>query len=132
MSMFDGLIIYSRDEKRSVLLDIWRFYVALLSIYSGVLGIYMAAFMLELNGSPFHVTSAFEGFYLVVEVSQYLDLILTFFIEYHDEDRDVYVRDLLEILKNYAVNGLAFDLLASIPFFAIIASVFKVSTKVPH
>ena len=69
VSIFDSIIIYTRDEKRSIVLDIWLFYIALLSIYSGIQGIYMGSFMLELNGSPFDVTTSFEAFYLVVEIS---------------------------------------------------------------
>lgn len=84
--------------------------------------------MIELNGSPFNVTTPFEAFYLVVEISQYLDLILQFFLEYHDEDRDLYVRDLLEISKNYAQGGLLFDFPASVPFFSII-TYFNVGTS---
>ena len=132
VSFFDCLIIYSRDEKRSLFLDVWRFYIAILSIISSLIGISMGSFMVENSGSPFIVTNGFEVFILIIEISQYIDCLLSFFIEFHDEDRDVFVRDLLEIAKNYGSQGLVFDLLASIPFFAIISNTANVSAKVPE
>lgn len=91
----------------------------------------MGAFMLELNGSPFYVTSPFEAFYLVIEISNYVDVVLMFLSEYHDEDKDVYVRDIQKIFNNYLKNGLVLDLLASIPFFSILVNASSLSPKVP-
>ena len=76
------------------MLDLWRFYIALLSLYSSCLGVFMAAYMLPLKGSPFEVHDTFEAIYLVIEISNYCDVILTFLTEYHDEDKDKYVRDI--------------------------------------
>ena len=43
-SWFDAFIVHTASEKRSTLLDVWRIYIALLSIVSALLGLYMGAF----------------------------------------------------------------------------------------
>ena len=75
-SWYDPFIISTQEGKRSTLLDIWRIYIAFLSIISGVLGCYMSAFMIEIDGSPFQVNSGFELFYLLIELSSYADVFL--------------------------------------------------------
>lgn len=45
---FDAIIINTADGKRSTLLDIWRIYIAFLSIISALLGLYMGAYQIEI------------------------------------------------------------------------------------
>ena len=52
-------------------------------------------------------------------------------LDYHDDDKDLYVRDIWKIAYNYFLNGLIIDLLACIPFFSIFASALDLSTATP-
>ena len=46
---FDALVIHNQHNTRSILLDIWKFYIAIVSLFSSLLGMYMAAFMISVG-----------------------------------------------------------------------------------
>ena len=52
---FDKIVINNTTATRHIMLDIWKFYIALVSLFSSLLGMYMAAFMISVGTSEFLV-----------------------------------------------------------------------------
>ena len=69
--------------------------------------------------------------YLAIEISELIEIILNFFIEFHDEDNDVFVRDLKLIAFHYFQQGFVYDFLAILPVYTIVMAVSNVKDTVP-
>ena len=83
----------SENEKRSSLLGFWIIFIAVLSLISAMLGVFMGTYQVEMTRSPYNPSNSFENFYLFIEICQYLDIVLTFFTDFHDEEKDIQVRE---------------------------------------
>ena len=62
---------------RSIFLEIWKFFIALVSLFSSLLGMYMAAFMISVGGSEFTVNNTFDFVYLTIEICQLIEITIT-------------------------------------------------------
>ena len=130
----DRLIINYKLENRHFLFEVWKLYIAFVSLFSSLLGFYMAAYMITLGRSEYAASTGFGVIYLLIEISQIIEIVINFFTEYHDEDDDVFVRDFKKIAYNYLCSGFIFDLIACLPFYTGLISAFPdtVSPKVPE
>jgi hypothetical protein len=75
-------------------LAFWNILIAILAVISAMIGVFLGTYQLEIQGYPFEVHNGFEAFYLFLEIFMYFDIIITFFTDYHDEEKDVQIRDI--------------------------------------